>query len=228
MSKRKQAILAGHQLTTLESRRGARRFMEPTRRRVTAIREGSNSLDAQPTGDSPDYVFFNASEAAFIEAAVDTLIPPDSAGPGALESNVPAFIDRRLATSSGRRGSINLGRTNNGGAWRHGNHLAWSAPALMKAGIADTAAHCLGTRGIVFADLPRRERGAVLTEISHGEADLAITPNATFYRLLLQLTVEGYLASPVGGETAQAWSDRAASSIAPATSANVWSSPLSL
>jgi hypothetical protein len=64
----------------------------------------------------------------------------------------------------------------------------------MRAGITDVDSHCVRTRGAIFAGLPRREREAVLREVSHGEAELAVTPNATFFRLLLQLTVEGYLA----------------------------------
>src|SRR3954449_1727119 len=45
----------------------------------------------------PGYFFFDASESAFIEAAVGRLIPDDAIGPGGLEAGVPRFIDRQLA-----------------------------------------------------------------------------------------------------------------------------------
>src|SRR6185503_14229409 len=47
--------------------------------------------------DRPGYAFFTPAEAAFIEAAVARLIPKDELGPGALEADVPRFIDRQLA-----------------------------------------------------------------------------------------------------------------------------------
>jgi hypothetical protein len=41
-------------------------------------------------------VFFNDTEWAFVNAAVDRLIPADAHGPGGVEASVPVFIDRQL------------------------------------------------------------------------------------------------------------------------------------
>src|SRR5437764_270305 len=57
------------------------------------------------------YLFFNAPEAAFIEAAVVRLIPPDEIGPSALQAGVPTYIDRQLH-----------------GAWGAGERLYRSGP----------------------------------------------------------------------------------------------------
>lgn len=57
------------------------------------------------------YTFFNADDAAFMEAAVERLIPADEHGPGALKAGVPIFIDRQLA-----------------GAWGAGERLYRSGP----------------------------------------------------------------------------------------------------
>lgn len=57
------------------------------------------------------YRFFTAPEAAFIEAAVDRLIPPDEIGPGAVQAGVPTYIDRQLD-----------------GAWGAGERLYRSGP----------------------------------------------------------------------------------------------------
>ena len=62
-------------------------------------------------GAPEPYLFFNAAEARFIEAAVERLIPPDEIGPGALEAGVPNYIDRQL-----------------GGAWGAGERLYRSGP----------------------------------------------------------------------------------------------------
>ena len=57
------------------------------------------------------YLFFNASEAAFIEAACERLIPHDKHGAGALAAGVPNYLDKQL-----------------GGAWGAGERLYRSGP----------------------------------------------------------------------------------------------------
>ena len=45
------------------------------------------------------YLFLNAEEAAFIEAAVARLIPADDRWPGAVEAGVPNYVDRQIGRS---------------------------------------------------------------------------------------------------------------------------------
>ncbi|MBO9668032.1 MAG: gluconate 2-dehydrogenase subunit 3 family protein, partial [Bdellovibrio sp.] len=47
------------------------------------------------------YMFLNKTEAAFIEAAVARLIPADDQWGGALEADVPNYIDKQLGGSWG-------------------------------------------------------------------------------------------------------------------------------
>jgi hypothetical protein len=117
MSRRKEAILAGHLLTAIESGRAGRKGLGLS----DAAAEEAASLDLRPAAGRGDYAFFSRPEAAFVKAAIDTLIPSDSAGPGALESGVLDFIDGRLATASGRESS-GVGRE--GDRSRHGYRLA--------------------------------------------------------------------------------------------------------
>jgi len=61
-------------------------------------RDTSSSHAAPAALPGPDtYVFFNPDEAAFVEAAVERLIPSGEDGPGATEAGVAYFIDRQLA-----------------------------------------------------------------------------------------------------------------------------------
>ena len=60
--------------------------------------------DATPS--KPTYLFFNADEVLFIEAACERLIPADELGPGALGAGVPNYLDKQL-----------------GGAWGAGDNL---------------------------------------------------------------------------------------------------------
>jgi hypothetical protein len=58
-----------------------------------------SSEPGKPRAYTPTY--FNAAEWAFINAAVDHLIPSDQYGAGALETGVPEFIDRQMETPYG-------------------------------------------------------------------------------------------------------------------------------
>ena len=61
------------------------------------------------------YLFLNLEEAAFIESAVERLIPADTQWPGALEAGVPNYIDKQLAGAWGAGE-----RLYRGGPWRPG------------------------------------------------------------------------------------------------------------
>jgi gluconate 2-dehydrogenase gamma chain len=73
--------------------------------------ERTLSSGAATEVEEPLYLFFNAEEVAFIEAACERLIPADSTGPGALEAWVPNYLDKQL-----------------GGAWGTGERLYRSGP----------------------------------------------------------------------------------------------------
>ncbi len=59
------------------------------------------TADSPPGVSGSDYIFLTKAELAFVEAAVARLIPNDPVGPGAIEANVPFFIDRQLAGDYG-------------------------------------------------------------------------------------------------------------------------------
>ena len=86
---------------------------------MPAAHKAHNSVAAcGPRTISAGYEFFNTDESAFIESAVDTLIPKDSVGPGAAELGVATYIDRQMAGGYGK-GSVVSGRS----VWR-GNTTA--------------------------------------------------------------------------------------------------------
>jgi Gluconate 2-dehydrogenase subunit 3 len=70
-----------------------------------------STSSSAPASDKPPYMFFNAEEAAFIEAACERLIPADEVGPGANEACVPNYLDKQL-----------------GGGWGSGERLYRSGP----------------------------------------------------------------------------------------------------
>src|SRR5262249_48810336 len=148
--------------------------------------------------DRPLYVFFNAAEADFIEAAVDRLIPPDEIGPGALQAGVNNYLDKQL-----------------GGAWGAGERLYRSGPWLpgtpsqgyqlpfTPAELFHTALRAinlqLAGKGASFASLAANEQDAFLKSLESGGTDLDGVPSGVFFDMLLTMTVEGYFSDPVYG-----------------------------
>jgi gluconate 2-dehydrogenase gamma chain len=164
-------------------------------------------LGAQRPSAASGYVFFNSAEAQFIEAAVDTLIPADHVGPGALELGVATFIDRQLAGAYGKGHRLYLEGPFAEGEPEQGYQLKLTPAELMKAGIAEVNAYVRGKHNGNFSDLKPNERALVLGDIEKGKVGLATVPNATFFSLLLQLTVEGYFSDPIhgGNKNKAAW-----------------------
>src|SRR5260370_22143127 len=69
---------------------------------VRAVLVPKEAPAQQPSAVQPTtYLFFNAEEVAFVEAAVARLIPADDQWPGALEAGVPNFIDKELNAAWG-------------------------------------------------------------------------------------------------------------------------------
>jgi gluconate 2-dehydrogenase gamma chain len=69
---------------------------------ASALARGAAGATPPTAAPTPAYRFFNAEEAAFVEPAVDRLIPPDERWPGAREAGVPTYIDQQLAGAYGQ------------------------------------------------------------------------------------------------------------------------------
>jgi gluconate 2-dehydrogenase gamma chain len=154
-----------------------------------------------PTASQPaksTYLFFNAEEVLFIEAACERLIPADEAGPGAIGAGVCNFLDRQL-----------------GGAWGAGERLYRSGPwaagtpsqgyqlPFTPAELFHTALRAIHrdfeARGAAFHDLPVETQDAYLKSLESGAHDLDGVPSAVFFEALLKTSIEGYFSDPVYG-----------------------------
>jgi len=154
-----------------------------------------------PTASQPaktTYLFFNAEEVLFIEAACERLIPEDETGPGAIGAGVCNFLDRQL-----------------GGAWGAGERLYRSGPwaagtpsqgyqlPFTPAELFHTALRAIhrefDARGAAFHDLPGEAQDAYLKSLESGAHDLDGVPSAVFFDALLKSSVEGYFSDPVYG-----------------------------
>jgi gluconate 2-dehydrogenase gamma chain len=176
----------------------------PTTEPAQAAGSSADGKAAEP--GEPLYLFFNAEEAAFIEAACERLIPADETGPGAIEAWVPNFIDKQLggAWGSGER----LYRD---GPWQPGTATQGYQLPLTPAELFRTALRAvngeLSRRNTSFNELPAPEQDAYLRDLEHGGRELNGVPSVVFFKMLRQMTIEGYFADPIygGNKNMAAW-----------------------
>jgi gluconate 2-dehydrogenase gamma chain len=146
------------------------------------------------------YLFFTPAEAAFVEAAVERLIPTDELGPGGRDAGCAVFIDRQLAGPYGR-----AQRWYMQGPWGDGTktqgYQSRLAPAeLYRAAIGGVDEWCrqkLGGKSFAALDAARQDE--VLAELENATVTLENVDVGQFFNLLLHNTVEGYFADPLYG-----------------------------
>jgi gluconate 2-dehydrogenase gamma chain len=159
---------------------------------------GAAATSKIPREAAPVYLFFNADEARFIEAACERLIPADELGAGALLAAVPNYIDKQL-----------------GGAWGAGERLYRSGPwasgtATQGYQLPFTPAELFHTslRAIIrdldasrtpFHAMSADNQDAYLKSLEAGAHELDGVPSSVFFDALLQMTVEGFFSDPVYG-----------------------------
>jgi len=173
---------------------------------AVAIEPGSAAAagadPATPALDSPDaktpYLFFNAAEARFIEAACERLIPADESGPGALGAGVPNYLDKQLGGAWGAGERLYRSGPWQPGTPSQGYQLPFTPAELFHAALR-AINQDLEKRGGPFADLPPEAQDDYLKSLEAGGADLDGVPSGVFFDMLLKMTVEGFFSDPVYG-----------------------------
>ncbi|CAG9207071.1 gluconate 2-dehydrogenase subunit 3 family protein [Burkholderia vietnamiensis] len=155
------------------------------------------SASAERTPYKP--TFFDAKEWAFVQAAVDRLIPADAEGPGALETGVPEFIDRQMETPYAHGATWYMQGPFQQGVPELGYQLKLVPRDIYRLGIAAVNRYCEKAHGKAFADLDAPTRDSVLGALEKGATPIDDVPSAVFFGQLLQNTREGYFCDPVHG-----------------------------
>ena len=168
------------------------------------VNNRSETQSDAPLGSLPveyrEYMFFTEDEAAFMEAAVDRLIPSDNVGPGALELGVVYYIDRQLESIYGLGYKMYLEGPFAQGETTQGYQLPLRPREIYRLGIADVDNYCRANySGKSFAQLSESDRNKVLTGLETGDITLATVPASVFFPQLLQNTTEGYFGDPIHG-----------------------------
>jgi gluconate 2-dehydrogenase gamma chain len=167
------------------------------------------AADSPPEAMGQDFKFFNATERAFIEAAVDRLIPPDPVGPGGVDANIPFFLDRQLAGPFGRGDHYFMGGPWKKGTPEQGYQMRFTPSQLYRAAIAAIDNYVSANfSGSSFAKLADIDKDKVLKGLETGTVQLDGGVEAKpFFAMLLQNTKEGYLSDPIygGNKDMAAW-----------------------
>jgi gluconate 2-dehydrogenase gamma chain len=149
---------------------------------------------AQPREAAQAYIFFNAAEAAFIEAAVARLIPDDETGPGAREAGVANYIDKQLAGAWGAGE-----RLYRSGPWQPGSPTQGYQLPFTPSEFFRNAVRAINESHPGFAKLAPKEQDAILAAMRESKEDLGGVPSGLFFESLLGVAIEGFFADPVYG-----------------------------
>ena len=143
------------------------------------------------------YLFFNAEEAAFIEAAVARLIPADDKWGGAIEAGVPNYVDKQMVGAWGAGERLYRSGPWQAGTPSQGYQLPFTPAELFRTAIAAINAEL--KTATPFAQMSAEQQDAYLHELDAGKKDLGGVPSAVFFADLWELTVEGFFSDPVYG-----------------------------
>jgi gluconate 2-dehydrogenase gamma chain len=149
-----------------------------------------------------DYIpsYFSAPEWAFMNAAVDRLIPADESGPGGVGAGVAEFIDRQLEMPYGHGAyAYMLGPFRSDAPATLGYQLPHTPRDLYRRGIAAANKVCGAMHGVAFEKLPdlRQDAFLDLLEVGRIEGDSLLL--VSFFAQLLENTREGFFADPMYG-----------------------------
>jgi gluconate 2-dehydrogenase gamma chain len=144
--------------------------------------------------------FFEPQERAFIDAAVERLIPADNLGPGAREAGVTTFIDAQLAGPYGRAETWYMQGPWSEGTDQQGYQSRLTPAQTYRAAIKSVDDECRRRyEGKSFAELPAERQDELLSGLEKNEVALQGVNAKGFFELLLQNTLEGFWSDPIYG-----------------------------
>jgi gluconate 2-dehydrogenase gamma chain len=152
-----------------------------------------------PAPEVEPFVTLTGLEAAFIVAAVDTLIPADELSPSGSDCGVAIFIDRQLGSAWGGGAKMYRAGPFVKGKPEQGYQLALTPREYFAAGIAATNAWSRKTYGKEFDRLAPSDRVTALKAMEDGKATFENFDAKAFFGQLHGITMAGFFADPIYG-----------------------------
>lgn len=152
-----------------------------------------------PAADAEPFVTLTALEAAFIVAAVDTLIPADELSPSGSDCGVAIFIDRQLGSAWGGGAKMYRAGPYLKGKPEQGYQLALTPREFFAAGISAANAWTRKAYGKDFDRLASADRVAALKAMKEGKAAFENFEARAFFTQLHGITMAGFFSDPIYG-----------------------------
>ncbi|WP_066098543.1 gluconate 2-dehydrogenase subunit 3 family protein [Xanthomonas massiliensis] len=144
--------------------------------------------------------FFTAAQYACLVAAADRLIPHDAIGPGAVELDVPQFIDKHMATPYASGAIWYMQGPFLEASKEFGYQGKLALRDILRVGLDALDKHCASVfAGKSFAALEPAQQETLLKGVEKGEVELDAIDAKTFFSYLLGEVRNGYFADPVHG-----------------------------
>ena len=152
-----------------------------------------------PHAEPEALLALTATEAAFVSAAVDAIIPADELSPSGTDCGLVTFIDRQFASAWGGGAKMYRSGPFQKGKPEQGYQLALTPKEFFQAGIAEANAWSHKTYAKEFDRLSPADRVAALKAMETGKAEFAGLPSRQFFQMLLTLSMEGFFSDPIYG-----------------------------
>ena len=163
------------------------------------VAPGCERSPQQAANQRQRYSFFNPDEAVFIEGAVARLIPADETGPGALEADVPVYIDRQLAGAWGAGADLYRSGPWQSGKPEQGYQLPFTPAELFRNALRAITDDLRKSNRGSFAKLNAEDQDTYLQSLEKESRDLSGVPSDVFFESLLEMTIEGFFSDPAYG-----------------------------
>jgi len=156
--------------------------------------------------DLKDYTpsFFKADEFTALKAICDRLIPGERGEPGALDTNVPVFLDLQVGSEDYGADWYLEGPFPDSAQAIDGYQMPYMPKDIYRRGLALLEQHLQSTKGKSFADLSAEEMDATLTDLEKNKIDFRAMGEkylsaGDFFKQMLTDVKNGYLADPMYG-----------------------------
>ncbi|WP_063639334.1 gluconate 2-dehydrogenase subunit 3 family protein [Achromobacter insolitus] len=164
-----------------------------------AMAQGSASPPQTPAAAPAPLRFFNAQEAALMDAIASRLIPADELGPGAKEAGVTFFLDGQLAGAWGAGDHLYRQGPFQAGTPEQGYQLSFTPAEMYRRGLAAFDDAVRKKEGKPYDQLAPDVQDAWLASMQKGELDFDPLPAEVFFQALLEGTMEGFFSDPLYG-----------------------------
>lgn len=143
--------------------------------------------------------FSNPEDFKVLSQASERIFPADELGPGAIELDVPYYIDHQLAGTWGNNARDYMMGPFYKGIETQGFQSHLRRNEIFSQGIAKIQSYSQDKYKKKFTELADNEQDEVLTAFEAGKVDMQGVTSSDFFNLLRRAVIEGVYADPLYG-----------------------------